>query len=497
MGADLALTAAVNGYGRDLEDDADRIGLRYAYEAGYDPFPAVELWRVLSKRVPDEGAVSNWFFGDHSTQRARISNLTLEINLRYRGRVEAAGLARNEKEYRLALMRHAAMALYARSDYAGAERALRRLLEAHPGDAAAHLYLGSVYRALEPTLRSERAVAEYERAGQLDPSLAAADRELGSYFFMLGDHARAASHLEAYLKKAPDAPDAADVRERLLSSRSLSPQTGPGLGAGLEPSLAQAVATFRQPNARARQEAVQVIRRAGTAAASAVPALIAALDEVDPAASADVVSALAFLGPTATPAVPKLVGLVQGSDRSLRLAAIHALGNVGTAASPAVPALTAALEDPALRSQAVVALGKMGPAARPAAPALVGLLRAPSSSDRVSAAIALGTIGADSATVPAVALALGMALKDESTTLRQQAAQALGQLGPSARAAVPHLVEALQGDNPFVCGYAAHALGEMGKAAQAALPALREKLKDEDPDTRKAAAEAVRKIEGT
>ena len=25
-----------NGYGRGLEDQADRVGLRYAYEAGYD-----------------------------------------------------------------------------------------------------------------------------------------------------------------------------------------------------------------------------------------------------------------------------------------------------------------------------------------------------------------------------------------------------------------------------------------------------------------------------
>jgi predicted Zn-dependent protease len=34
LGADLALDAWQNGYGRSLEDQADRVGLRYAFEAG-------------------------------------------------------------------------------------------------------------------------------------------------------------------------------------------------------------------------------------------------------------------------------------------------------------------------------------------------------------------------------------------------------------------------------------------------------------------------------
>ena len=36
LGASLGFTAYINGYGRDLEDQADRVGLRYAHEGGFD-----------------------------------------------------------------------------------------------------------------------------------------------------------------------------------------------------------------------------------------------------------------------------------------------------------------------------------------------------------------------------------------------------------------------------------------------------------------------------
>ena len=36
LGASLGFSAWMNGYGRDLEDQADRVGLRYAHEGGFD-----------------------------------------------------------------------------------------------------------------------------------------------------------------------------------------------------------------------------------------------------------------------------------------------------------------------------------------------------------------------------------------------------------------------------------------------------------------------------
>lgn len=60
-GADLATVATALGgpillssYSRDMEEQADRIGLTYLYDAGYDPREAPKIWRMLAKEGEDE-----------------------------------------------------------------------------------------------------------------------------------------------------------------------------------------------------------------------------------------------------------------------------------------------------------------------------------------------------------------------------------------------------------------------------------------------------------
>jgi hypothetical protein len=99
VGSSLTISAVVNGHGRDLEDDADRIGLHYMVDAGYDYSEAPEVWRVFNKYTQDQGSIQNFFFSDHSTHRARISNLTQEINANYRSRIDSATLKTNDEQY--------------------------------------------------------------------------------------------------------------------------------------------------------------------------------------------------------------------------------------------------------------------------------------------------------------------------------------------------------------------------------------------------------------
>ncbi len=99
IGSSLTISAIVNGHGRDLEDEADRVGLEYMVDAGYDPFQAPEVWRVFNRHASDQAAVTNFFFSDHSTHRARISNLTREINANYRGKIDTNSLRVDRDEY--------------------------------------------------------------------------------------------------------------------------------------------------------------------------------------------------------------------------------------------------------------------------------------------------------------------------------------------------------------------------------------------------------------
>ena len=72
-----------NGYGRNLEDQADRVGLRYAYEAGYDITKGPRLWNRFAKRYGEQGKVANFFFSDHSQSSARAAKLEKEIAFNY------------------------------------------------------------------------------------------------------------------------------------------------------------------------------------------------------------------------------------------------------------------------------------------------------------------------------------------------------------------------------------------------------------------------------
>src|SRR4029453_6836768 len=62
----LGVTTFGNVYSRDYEDQADRVGLRYVYEAGYDYKKAPALWNKFAQKYGDQDKVTNFFFGDHS-----------------------------------------------------------------------------------------------------------------------------------------------------------------------------------------------------------------------------------------------------------------------------------------------------------------------------------------------------------------------------------------------------------------------------------------------
>ncbi len=84
LGALLLGSALTSGYGRDQEDQADRVGLRYAYEAGYDVEQGPTLWERFAKKYGDRNKAVNFFFGDHSVASDRARNLRRELDLNYR-----------------------------------------------------------------------------------------------------------------------------------------------------------------------------------------------------------------------------------------------------------------------------------------------------------------------------------------------------------------------------------------------------------------------------
>ncbi len=85
VGIQASTLALMNGYGRAAEDQADRVGLRYAYQAGYDVEKGPSLWQKFEKKYRGLPKAINFFLGGHSVAKDRAKNLEEQIRFNYAG----------------------------------------------------------------------------------------------------------------------------------------------------------------------------------------------------------------------------------------------------------------------------------------------------------------------------------------------------------------------------------------------------------------------------
>jgi hypothetical protein len=85
VGIHAGTLAWMNGYGRSAEDQADRVGLRYAYEAGYDVSKGPALWNRFAEKHRGLPKALHFFLGSHSVAKDRARNLEEEIRYNYSG----------------------------------------------------------------------------------------------------------------------------------------------------------------------------------------------------------------------------------------------------------------------------------------------------------------------------------------------------------------------------------------------------------------------------
>ena len=198
-------------------------------------------------------------------------------------------------------------------------------------------------------------------------------------------------------------------------------------------------------------------------------------------------SALGQIGPAAEVAIPELVRAFRnessgGSSFAEALAQISENG---------ILVLVQLLKDPdsGVQSGAAYALGRyaLGRTDQNVEPSAVAALAEAlrDQNDQVcsSAASALGWIGQD-AVRP-----LAMLLQDQNRDVQLGAARSLlyisYTIGRDAKAAIPALIDVLQGQDIELASYAAEALGQIGPDASEAIPALVAALsrQEEDRDT--------------
>jgi beta-barrel assembly-enhancing protease len=227
LGLQLAATAAIKGYGRDLERDADDGGLQSLVQAGYDPKEAPEVFERLRSESQDRGSLETFFFGSRPKLTERIATTREMVQTRYAAAAAAPTAVRDTDDFQLRMRSVARENAYEdirAGRFPVAQRQLDRVLTVTPQDPVAHLYYGDLHRlqsqrareAAQKTQSAALALASYERAAELDLALAEPHRQLGFLYYQQKDNARAREAFRKYLALKPDAPDARRIQEYLV-----------------------------------------------------------------------------------------------------------------------------------------------------------------------------------------------------------------------------------------------------------------------------------------
>jgi predicted Zn-dependent protease len=208
----LGAMAAVTGYSRELETEADTLGLVLLINAGYDPKEAPKLFEHLKREVEQQDKKEPFFFGTHPRLQERIDNYNRLIKTKY---PDATGMKNTERFMDIIspLILDNAMMDLSMGRFSSAEGGIGRFLEIDPQNSRAHFYMGELYRQRNDEADREKALNEYNLSIQYDPSNPAPHKGIGLIYYKLERYQEARAEFEKYLILFPDADDAAYIEQ--------------------------------------------------------------------------------------------------------------------------------------------------------------------------------------------------------------------------------------------------------------------------------------------
>jgi beta-barrel assembly-enhancing protease len=233
LGLQLAFVAAVNGYGRGLETEADNGGFALMAASGYQLNEAPKVYELLKQDYGEPKKMEAFFFGNHPRLSERVENS------KHYAVTHASNAPENAAD-RKAIDPD----LFARRirpvvrDDAGlnielgrlkiADEELTRALAWMPKDALTRVYIGRLRVAQATEEKDEKqqarlrteAGASFKKAVELEPKLSGPHRELGIFLHNQEDYKGSCRELKRYVELAPDADDADDMKAHIAELKS-------------------------------------------------------------------------------------------------------------------------------------------------------------------------------------------------------------------------------------------------------------------------------------
>ena len=209
----IGTMAAITGYSRELETEADMGGLALMVKAGYDPAESVTLFNLLEAEAKEESLKEPFFFGNHPRLQERKENCEGFL----KSGVKSGGSVNREvftEAIRNVMLDSAVLELKA-----GRFKGARAMAEKYRGvwcnDPRAYYVLGEIFRQRAEMGDADLARENYAKAISLDESYVEAYRGLGLISLKLNENADARRYFSEYLVRSPKAADRAYIEEYL------------------------------------------------------------------------------------------------------------------------------------------------------------------------------------------------------------------------------------------------------------------------------------------
>jgi predicted Zn-dependent protease len=203
--------ATFSGHIRELEAEADQVGIELMAAAGYDPGEALHIFDQMVSEIEQEG-FEEPILGSHPTVGQRVAHLQDLIDAQY----PQEGSATQNSEIFLAnlarlFLNNAEMDIR-QGRFQMARMAVEKHLRIQPDDSRAYFLLGEIYRQRQQDDDMAKALAYYDRAVRLDPSFAAAYKGIGLIYYKEGRRTLAGKFFKSCMQLAPDSPDNAYIQ---------------------------------------------------------------------------------------------------------------------------------------------------------------------------------------------------------------------------------------------------------------------------------------------
>lgn len=208
--------AAITGYTRELEAEADDSGLRLVVKAGYDPKEGAKLFDHLKDEIEIYNFKKPFLFETHPNIQERIESCRRFLQT-YDGR-EGSGIKTArvflEKIHRL-LLENALLDLKT-GRFLMAEKGFEKYLSLKPGDARAYHYLGETFLQQRD---QERAKAYFDRAIEINPAYPDPHQAIGMIYYKSGERGRARGYFETCLALSRTLPDRSYIESYLAECK--------------------------------------------------------------------------------------------------------------------------------------------------------------------------------------------------------------------------------------------------------------------------------------